>query len=559
MPPASLKTVTAGAALRRRVRALRPLGGDSPTPQLTPEVRASANAIIGAVVLSEGLPLGREIVEKVRGVVVADDFGDDRHAMLWKSIEDLYEEGAPLDAISIAGRCMTYPRADLVFKSVDGDPLTFISSEVTCAVVSTDPSVVAWHAKTVATAARAYDAARDGEELAALAKRDPESFRKRVAELAAEAPIIPGDGAPRPQWTTPAQRALRIGQAVERMPFTISALNTATRGGLAPAKVVAIGGPPGGGKTSWLMQEALGWAKAGALVGILAADEEADGLLVRIGQQFGIDRGALEGGYPGARAELVAALEEYPNLLLVDSEEEDGATIEALATELALRRQPDQLAILILDSIQTVIPDGEEHRDARERVDTVVRTMKRCARRLRLAVIATSEISRGSYNTDDKARRTSPLAAFKESGGIEYGVALALVMSRYKDDSGEGIEVTTAKNRLGGHSDLPVFRLQMNARDATFREVDMPTDEDLEKEDVEKTNRMRTAVLKVIETAKVALTSKNLIMDRLKGAKDARGRALGASRSDWLKVIADLEDGHFIMQEGKGKPYVINA
>ena len=557
MMPASLPSPAEIRRLRPR-RAPRP---DAPSPQLAPDVRASAHAVLAAIASAGGEPeLAREIVTAVTPIISSADFGDRRDELLFRAAEELVEDGEPIDRIALSRRAMSFQEADAVYKAHGGDPLLYLLNEVDEHHLGSEPGIAIVHARVVKSAAVHFQAAQDGEELADLAKRDPEAFRARLREMAEEVPAPASTDKPRPQWTSAADRARRIGQDVERTPFVLPTLTTATRGGIGPGKIIAVGGAPGAGKTSLFMNQARVWAREGVLVGILAADEDADGLLIRIGQQIGIDRGALECGYPGARAELAAALEEMPNLILVDSEEEIGATIEALADELVLRRQPNQLAVMILDSLQTVQPEMDERqaRDVRERVDTVVKTMKRLARRQRLAFVATSEVSRGSYNTADKNRQTSPLAAFKESGGIEYGVAVALVMARVKNDDGSyEIEVTVAKNRLGDHDDLPVFRLSMNARTATFEEVEAPTDAEVEQRDVERMNQLRTHVLRVIQQAKAPLTSKNTIIDRLRGAKDTRGRNLGASRADWLKAIAELEDGNFIRQEKKGAPYVL--
>lgn len=360
----------------------------------------------------------------------------------------------------------------------------------------------------------------------------------------------------RPRWKSPAERALTVGELFERLPFSIASLNTATRGGLAAGKVVVVGGPPGGGKTSLVVQEALGWARAGVHVGILAADEDADGLLIRMGQQLGIDRGHLEQGMPAARAELAAAMRALPNLLLVDAEEEEQASLETVATELSLRRQPGQLAVLVLDSLQTIIPDANaRYRDVRERVDAIVKLMKRLARRLKLIIVATSEISRGSYNTEDKSRRTSPLAAFKESGGIEYGVSLALVLTRFKEEGQQGVEAIVAKNRLGGHDDLPTIRLKMLASAASFEEVPSPTDEERERRDHEREEKMRQLIIEIIQKTPVQMTSANALLERMRGWR-SKTKGLGANRLAWLNCIRDLGlEGQ--ITGGRGRPYVV--
>lgn len=89
-------------------------------------------------------------------------------------------------------------------------------------------------------------------------------------------------------------------------------------------------------------------------------------------------------------------------------------------------------------------------------------------------VLATSEVSRGWYRSGKE--RIDPLAAFKESGGIEYGLALGFVMLGVEDDEGEPIpgfsDVFTAKNRVG--TVRPIFRLRQDFTSARFEEVGRP-------------------------------------------------------------------------------------
>lgn len=87
--------------------------------------------------------------------------------------------------------------------------------------------------------------------------------------------------------------------------------------------------------------------------------------------------------------------------------------------------------------------------------------MKDAAKIGRHLVIATSELARGAYRNQQSADDTNPLAAFKESGGIEYGFGLALVL-RSRKGTNDLVDVAVAKNRFGGEKPPMLLRLNFD-------------------------------------------------------------------------------------------------
>lgn len=299
--------------------------------------------------------------------------------------------------------------------------------------------------------------------------RDDEYETEERAAIAEPAPVPV-----LPSWLTPADRARKLGKTGVRLPPSLPTLDKATRGGLRTKKVVVLGGAPGAGKTTLAVQQGLAWAMAGVHVAIAAADEEADGLLIRVGQNLGFHREDLEDGIPEAKELLAERLEELvPTLLLVDQDEENVA-LEAVSLELK-RRAAGAPSVLIVDSIQTVRTIASVQADGpRARVDAVVAAMKHSAKADEHLVLATCELSRGAYRKADD--RIEDMAAFKESGGIEYGVSLAMVLRSVPEGDGT-VDVSMPKNRMG--QKLP-FRLALDHLRAKFSETTYapPEDED---------------------------------------------------------------------------------
>jgi replicative DNA helicase len=268
-------------------------------------------------------------------------------------------------------------------------------------------------------------------------------------------------------WVTTVQRALALGKRSAPMATGLRTLDANTRGGLREGLVV-LGGAPGAGKTALALQLALHYALAGCAVTVLASDEEPDDLLIRIGQALGFAREALEAADPEVLSGLAQRLEALPHLVLLDGAD---TTVETAARELN-RRANGGPSILMVDSIQTVMTASSADADGvRARIDGVVAALK-AAGRGGLTVVATCELARGAYRSRNPAERTEALAAFKESGAIEYAAKLALVLTSAKDEVGV-VDVEVVKNRWGSGRRAPM-RLVLNFEGATFTETAAP-------------------------------------------------------------------------------------
>lgn len=273
--------------------------------------------------------------------------------------------------------------------------------------------------------------------------------------------------APTKTFPNAADLAMRIGGPCTRFVTGIPTLDELSRGGLPASRLMAIAGPPGTGKTTAAIDLARRAACAGWHVGILCHDEARETCMIRWGQLEGLAREDLESGDPAARERLAASLR-GTSVFFADGDD-DEASVEDVGAELR-RRAGDAPSLLVVDSLQTVLAEGSLVAPSRrEAVDAVVRACKREAKRGPL-VMVTSEVSRGWYRS--KADRIDPLAAFKESGGIEYGLALGLVLQGVEDEVGV-VDVYTAKNRVGTMK--PTFRLRQDFDRASFTEIDRPS------------------------------------------------------------------------------------
>lgn len=359
-------------------------------------------------------------------------------------------------------------------------------------------------------------------------------------------------GAPREVGPTLVQRIANLGVVRARLSTGIPTLDTSTRGGLPVGRVVGIGGAPGAGKTMLLAQLAIRWALEGVAVCFLASDEEAEGILIRWGQALGFDLDKLESGDAETKAQLREALAALP-LLLLDAEDEDPPiTIEVASARLRELRGDRAASVLMGDSIQTLAVEGIADVDnPRGRIDLVMRAAKRAAKRDGHLVLVSSELARGSYRSKNAAEQINDLAAFKESGSIEYLVSAGLVL-RSVEGSSNLVDVTVPKNRIGrgAHAKAP-FRLVLDFARATLTETELPAGTP-DKTCADRDQQLRRAVVHAVAT-NPKLHSRNQIIGAIRDAgqrfreKDALDLLKRMEEVDRVLARADKRSGYAIV------------
>jgi len=317
---------------------------------------------------------------------------------------------------------------------------------------------------------------------------------------------------PRSPFADAAELAREIGGSSSRLATGIKTLDDATRGGLRTGRVCVVGGAPGACKTGLLVDLGHKWRRSGVHVGLVLADEDRESILVRWGQHVGLDRDAMERGDPDARAALADELRQLPTIF-VDLDEDEDVTVTGLAEELR-RRAGDGPCVLLVDSLQAVAQTRIEGYgdDRRGGIDAVMGLLRRLAKQHDLLVIATSELARGAYRNRQTSEQIDDLAAFKESGGVEYGAALCLVLRSVPDASGT-YDATTPKNRLGPGK--PTFRLRLDFARATLSEVVVTAEERKASSPAERTKEAVRALLRT----RVDLKSATSVYEELGGTK----------------------------------------
>lgn len=331
--------------------------------------------------------------------------------------------------------------------------------------------------------------------------------------------------------------ALASRGKVVRLPTGVPSFDSASLGGIQVPRLVIVGGAPGACKTSLMTWLAWSWARRGVPVVFLAIDEDSEGIVYRLAQLEGADVRRLDEGDASEWARVTEKLTALPiNILDAD---DDGHCVEEAAAWLDEMRPKGSPCALIVDSAQTVRAIGTDDADSmKSRVEAVVRGAKAVTKRIQCVTLLASELARGSYRSRNVAEQTEDLAAFKESGAIEYAAQTAFVLRSVPDDqlgdeferSAEHhyVDVTTPKNRRYGK---PNFRLRMDHKTTNFVEVEMPEKKGPPTK-LELFNDLKGEILALVRRHPGEFKSANAIESRVTGTRSA---VLGAVK----ELLAD--------------------
>lgn len=388
------------------------------------------------------------------------DFFDDGRRLIFSTIQRLVSDGTPVDRVTLK-------------TAEDRIPATALLD-----LEEAVPSAVnaAYWIERVRTCGRSRTILDAGRRLVAHLQengKDPDAHLRDFYELAGGEPgrQQARSGSPLPSLDAPVAVLRKLTNQGDPIPTGFKVLDDRLRGGLRSGKALVAGGTAGAGKTAFVIQGAKAAAEAGCVVACLLSDEGREPGIVRLGQQFGYERDALEAVDHPAHETALAGLERdlaSLDIFFPDPDADADTTLEGVV-EAVVTAYPTRQKLVVVDSIQTV-RTRQSVRDVpsiRERIMGNARIARRLAVEHGLCVLYTSEVNRSWYRARKEEDRASDLAAFAEAR-IEFSADVLLTM-RAMDEDPDLVEVRIPKNRLGPRQG---FMLRLDRSRARLDELD---------------------------------------------------------------------------------------
>lgn len=266
----------------------------------------------------------------------------------------------------------------------------------------------------------------------------------------------------------------------EGLPTGIAALDSRLMG-LYPSELIVIGGRPSMGKTTLATNISRNIAERGGVVHFASLDMSEQQVSCRniaamsSRRDYGSERVEyhhLRGGAKNISRQLLADLAaEVPERFVID--DTGGQTVAHIEQSArATRRTHGRLDLIVVDYLQLVHGSGRRGDNRVHEVSEITADLKAVAKRLRVPVVALSQLSRSLESREDKRPRMSDL---RESGSIEQDADVVMFCYResyYRERS----EPTDAGAWRQWKADLERIKHEMEVITAKQRQGPIGTD-----------------------------------------------------------------------------------
>ncbi|GMX60064.1 MAG: replicative DNA helicase [Minisyncoccus archaeiphilus] len=420
------------------------------------------------------LMLDKDSIIKVADVLRPEDFYKTAHRNIYKVIEDLFNQGEPIDLISVSSKLKE--REEL--ESIGG--VAYLTELINCVPTAS-------HVQTYAQIVQKKRVLRDlidaGQDIAMMGydeEQDPDHLLDR-----AESKIF---GITQKSMTSaflPIKPYLEGAfERIDKLSKERGALRGVTTGfngldamlsGLQKSDLIILAARPAMGKSSLSLDIAKNVAlKEKKAVGLFSLEMAKDQLIDRmISSESNIDSWKIRQGMLSHETDdfdrlqqALGVLSEAP--IYID----DTCNCTVLQMKAMARRlqASHDLGLIVIDYLQLIEPTNHNISSVQQ-VTEISRSLKIMARELNVPILALSQLSRAVEQRTPKVPRLSDL---RESGSLEQDADIVMFIYReeayHEDTPRKGIaDIIIAKHRNG-----PIGRVEVgfDKQKASFRNLE---------------------------------------------------------------------------------------
>lgn len=415
--------------------------------RVLPHSVEAEQSVIGAMLMD------KEAIVSASEIIIGNDFYQNQYGVMFESMVELYNEGKPVDLITLQNR----------LKEKDVPPevssLEFVRDIITTVPTSAN---VKSYANIVREKAVLRKLIRANEEIANtcyIGKDKLEDILSQTEKTIFDLLQSRTSG----DFVPIRQVALNVLESIEKASKTKDTVTGVPTGfldldyktsGLQPSDFVLIAARPSMGKTAFVLNLvdhvavkkgfpcivfSLEMSKEQLVNRMLAMESNVDSQKLRTGSLTDTDWDAIVEGI-GVIGNSKLVIDDTP-----------GISITELRSKCRKMKLEQGLSMVIIDYLQLMSGSGKGGENRQQEISEISRSLKALAREMNAPVIALSQLSRACETRPDHRPMLSDL---RESGAIEQDADV--VMFLYRDDyynkdteNPNVAEVIIAKQRNG--------------------------------------------------------------------------------------------------------------
>ncbi len=434
--------------------------------RLPPQNLEAETALLGCLMLD------KDAIIKVADVIIADDFYDFRHRLIYEAVVRLFERSISIDVLTVSNDLEEKKMMDKVGGS------SYLTSLVNTVPSSAHVTYYASIVRKKGTLRRLIQSAgeitnlaftEEGEIETILDSAEQKLFNISQKHLKQNFVSI---GSVLHDTFERIDELHRERGKLRGIPTGFIELDKKL-GGLQKSDLVILAARPSMGKTSLALDImryvavytktpvgifSLEMSKDQLVDRLLSAQSDIDFWKIRTGQLVDEDFEKLQEG--------MGVLADAP--IYID--DAAGGNIMEIRTKARRLQAEHNLGLIIVDYLQLMAGRSQENRV--QEVSEISRSLKILARELNVPVLALSQLSRGVENRPDKVPQ---LADLRESGSIEQDADV--VMFIYREDMYKGRESSRpniAEIHIKKHRNGPTGQVDLyfEAERTSFRNLD---------------------------------------------------------------------------------------
>ena len=419
---------------------------DAMIKRIMPHDIEAEQSVIGSMIMD------REAIGKVSEVLTKEDFYDKRYGLLFDAITGLYNNGKPVDMVTIRARLSEFNAPDDMMGMeymIDIVNNTYTSANVKVyADIVAEKAILRRLIKFCEnTINHCYNPAESvGDILAETEKKvfnmvsyhgaeDYIPIRKRVVDTLEHLSRI----------SKMKGEVTGIATGFTDLDYKLS--------GLQPSDLILVAARPSVGKTAFVLNIARHICfKLDLRVALFSLEMSGEQLINRLlAMESGVNAKTIRNASMND-SEWMNIIEgadtiAKSNLIIDDT---SNISIKELRSKCRKYHQEQKLSVVIIDYLQLM--SGEGRPESRQlEIASISRSLKALARELHVPVIALSQLSRAVEKREDKRPMLSDL---RDSGAIEQDADVVMFLHReeYYDKTSDKVgetEVIIAKQRNG--------------------------------------------------------------------------------------------------------------